>query len=92
LILKNVLHLSVFAKYCWPIHFKVVKLSKNAHIKQRKATATHSAVSRQVYVHALLVQHLQYIVYFLNIWFGMVQHQKQLGWKKMIKIYWIYRA
>jgi len=36
---------------------------------------TNSAVSRPVYVHALLVQHLY--SEFFNIWFGVVQHQKQ---------------
>jgi len=51
---------------------------------------TNSAVSRHVYVDALLVQHLLYMEYFFNMWFGMVQHQKQLGCRegrKLIKIY-----
>jgi len=36
-----------------------------------------------------------YIVYFFNIWFGMVQHQKQLGCRegrKLVKICRFYRA
>jgi len=31
-----------FRKLLLPIHFKVVKLSKNAHSKQRKATPTQT--------------------------------------------------
>jgi len=54
---KNVPHLC-FRKCCWSIHSKVVRLDKDAHSKQRKATLQNSAVSRQVHVHALLVQHL----------------------------------
>jgi len=30
----------VFTKCCWSIHSKVVRLSKLAHSKQRKATLT----------------------------------------------------
>jgi len=30
----------VFAKCCWSIHSKVVRLGKHAHSKQRKATLT----------------------------------------------------
>jgi len=31
---------------------------------------------------------------FFNIWFGMVQHQKQVGCREdiLVKIYWYYRA
>jgi len=36
-------------------------LGNHAHSKQKNHSHTNSAVSRQVYVHALLVQHLQYI-------------------------------
>jgi len=39
------------------IHSKVERLDKHARRKQRKATPT-KLVSRQVYVHALVVQHL----------------------------------
>jgi len=45
---------------------------------------TNSAVPRQVYANALLVQHL-YSVFF-NISFGMVQHQKQLVCREGRKI------
>jgi len=40
---------------------------------------TTSAVSCQVYMHALLVQHLYGV--FFNIRFGMVQHQQQVGYR-----------
>ena len=43
----------------WSVHFKVVRRGKNAHSNQRKATTTKkTAVSRQVYVDALLIQRL----------------------------------
>jgi len=37
---KEMCPIFVFAKYCWSIHFKVVRLGKLAHSKQRKATPT----------------------------------------------------
>jgi len=52
--------------------------------KEKSHSHTNSAVSRQAYVNALLVQHLYSI--FFNIWFGMVQHQKQLGCREGKKI------
>jgi len=63
----------VFAKCCWSVHSKVVKLTKNARSKQRKATTTQTL---QFHVN----------VYSFNIWFGMVQHQKQLGCREGRKI------
>ena len=47
----------IFAKCCWSIYSQVVRLGKHAHSKQKSHSHTNSAVSRQVYVHALLVQH-----------------------------------
>jgi len=54
---KEMYPIFVFTKCCWTAHSKVVRLGKNAHSKQRKATPAQIAVSGQV-VHALLVQHL----------------------------------
>jgi len=76
----------LFAKRCWSIHSTVVRLGKNAHSKQRKASPKLTAVSRQVYVHGLLVEH--YTVCFFNIWFGVVQHQKQLRYRESRQIDW----
>jgi len=47
-----------FAMCFWSIHSKLVRLGKHANSKQKSQSHTTSAVSRQVYVHALLVQHL----------------------------------
>jgi len=55
---KEMYPIFVFAKCCWSIHSKVVRLGKNAHSKQRKANLTQTEVSCQIYVHAILVQHL----------------------------------
>ena len=63
---KEMYPIFVFAKCCWSIHSKLVRLGKNAHSKQRKATRTQIAVSRQVYAHALLVQHL-YSAFFQHL-------------------------
>ena len=58
LVGKEIDPIFVFAKF-WSIHSKVVRLGKNAHSKQKKNHFhTNSAVSCQVYLHALLVQHL----------------------------------
>jgi len=35
---KEMYPIFVFAKYCWSIHSKVIRLGKNAKRKQRKAT------------------------------------------------------
>jgi len=72
-----------FAKYCWSVHSKVERLGKHTYSKQKSHSHITSAVSRQVYVHALQVQHR---VYFFNIWFGTVQHQKQFGCREGRKI------
>jgi len=53
--------------------------------RENTHTHTNSAVSRQVYVHALLVQHLS-IVYFFKTWFGTVQNQKQFRCREGRKI------
>jgi len=43
----------------------------NAYSKQRKAIShTNSAVSRQVYVHALLVQHPYSVFFQYMVWYG----------------------
>jgi len=59
----------VFAKCCWSIHSKVVKLGKNAHSKQKNHSHTSSVVSRQIYVHALLVQHLYSVFFRYMVWY-----------------------
>jgi len=56
---KEMLHIFVFAKFCWSAHSEVVRFVKHLHSKQRRHSHTTSAVLRQVYVHALLVQHLE---------------------------------
>jgi len=55
---KEMYPIFVFAMCCWSVHSKVLRLGKHAHSKQKKHSHTNSAVSRQVYVHVLLVQHL----------------------------------
>jgi len=54
-------------------------LQECAQQTEKSHSHTNSAVSRQVYVHAQLVQHLHRPSEFLNIRFVMVQHQEQLG-------------
>jgi len=39
---KELYPIFVFAKCCWSIHSKVVRLGKNAYSKQRKATHTQT--------------------------------------------------
>jgi len=52
------------------IHSRVVRLGKHAHSKQRKTTPTQTAVIRQVYVDALLVQHLYNVFFQHMVWYG----------------------
>jgi len=54
----------VFARCCWSICSRVIRLWQEcAQQTEKSYSHTNSAVSRQVYVHALLVQHL-YSVFF----------------------------
>jgi len=39
---KEMYPIFVFAKCCWSIHSKVVRLGKHAHSKQKKATPTQT--------------------------------------------------
>jgi len=39
---KETYPIFVFAKCCWSIHSKVVRLGKHAHSKQKKATPTET--------------------------------------------------
>jgi len=39
---KKMYPIFVFAKCCWSIHSKVVRLGKHTHSKQRKATPTQT--------------------------------------------------
>ena len=54
---KEMYPVFVFENF-WSVHSKVVRVDKNAHSKQTKTISTQTAVSHQVYLHALLVQHL----------------------------------
>ena len=74
-------HSNLRIKECAPSFFRKVLLVNSfqsdkawqecAQQTEKSHSHTNSAVSRQVYIHALLFQHL-YTVYFFNIWFGMV--------------------
>ena len=74
----------VFAK-CWLMHSLVAMLSKNANSKERKATPTQTLQFHVKFMYMPCWFSI-YIVYFFNIWFGMVQHQKQLGCREGRKI------
>jgi len=39
---KEMYPIFVFAKCCWSVYSKVVRIGKNAHSKQRKATPTQT--------------------------------------------------
>jgi len=47
-----------FAMCCWSTHSWMVRLGKHVHSKQKNHSHINSAVSHQVYVHALPVQYL----------------------------------
>jgi len=58
----------VFAKCCWLVHSKVVRLGNNAHSKQRKATPTQTLQFHVKFMYMPCWFSI-YIVYFFNIWF-----------------------
>jgi len=73
--------------FCWSVHSKVTRLSKHAHRKQKKHSHTNSAVSRDVYVHPLLVQHLWSVFLHYMIWYGpksenVYMQERQKNWLK----------
>jgi len=81
---KEMYHIFVFAE----LLVKSLQSGKvwQACIQQTEKPLPHKLcrfTSSLCSLRALLVQHLQYIVYFCNIWFGMVQHQKQFGCRKI---------
>jgi len=48
---KEMYPIFVFAKCCWSIHSKVVKLGNNVHSKQRKATPTQTPQFHLKFMH-----------------------------------------
>ena len=82
---KEMYPIFVCAKCCWSVHSKVVRLGKHVPSKQKKATSTQLL---QFHVNFMWVPCLFciYRVYAFNIWFGMVQHQKQVGYGEGRKI------
>ena len=67
---RNVPHLCL-------IHFKVMRLGKNAHSKQRQPLP-HKLQFHIKFIYMPCYFSI-YIVYFFKLWIGEVQHQKQLG-------------
>jgi len=64
---KEMYLIFVFAKCCWSVHSYVVRFGKHA-----KTIAAQTLQFHEVYVHAVLVQHLQCI--FSTYDLGMVQN------------------
>jgi len=61
----------VFTKCCWSICSKVIRLGKNGHSKQRKATPTQILQFHVKFMYMSCYFSI-YIMYFFNIWSGMV--------------------
>jgi len=76
----------VLEKCCWSIHFKGFARTRTA--KRKSQSHTNSAVSRQVYARALLVQHLSSAFFKHMVWYGPMLEDAE----KLIKIYQFYRA
>ena len=71
---KEVYPIFVFAKCCWSIHSKVVRFGKHAH--HREKPLPHKLCSFTSSLCACPASSAS-IMYIFNIWFGMIQHQKQ---------------
>ena len=77
----------VFAKCCWSIHSKVVRLGKNAHSKQRKVTPHKLCSFTSSYLHALIVQYLYNVFVQCMVWHGPTpetawMQRRQKNWRK----------
>jgi len=91
---KETYPIFVFAKCCWSIHSKVARLWQE-RAEQTENGHSHTAVSRQVYVHALLVQHLHTRYIFSTyglVWSNIRNSFNAEKAKNLIKIYRFYRA
>jgi len=82
---KKCIPLFVFAKCSWSSHSKVALLGKHEHSKQTKANPTQPLQFHVNFIHMPCWFSI-YTVYFFKVWFGMVQHQKQLGCREGRKI------
>jgi len=80
----------VFTKWYWAVHSKVVRLGKHAHTKQKSHSHTTSAVSYQVYMHALLGQRLQSIFSRYGLVWSNISNSLDTEEKNLVKIYWFY--
>jgi len=65
---KEMYPIFVLANVLGQFTTKWLTFGKHAHSKQRNHSHTNSAVSRQVYVDALLVKHLQSAFFQYMIW------------------------
>jgi len=65
---KEMYPIFVFAKCCWLLHSKVVRLGNNAHSKQRKATPKQTLQFHVKFMY-MPCWFTIYIVCFFNIWF-----------------------
>jgi len=62
----------VFTKCCWSVHASGKAWQACAQRTEKSHSHTTSAVLRQVYAHALLIQHLSSSVFFQHmIWYGL---------------------
>ena len=87
---------SLYSQCCWSVHSKVVRIGKSANSKQRKATPTQ-ALHFNVKFMYMPCQFSIYVVYFLNILYGLVWSNIRISLdaekaEKLMKIYRLYRA
>ena len=81
----------VFAKCNWSAHSKVVKLGKNAHCKQRKATPTQTLQFHVTFMQ-MPCQFITYCIWSIFsiyglVWFNISNSSKGKKAEKLIKIY-----
>jgi len=88
---KEMYLIFVFAKCCWSIDSRVVRFGKKQAEKTTPSRENHShtnsAVTRQVCIDALLVQHLYSVFFKYMVWYGPTSEtawmqRRQKNWLK----------
>jgi len=88
---KEMYSIFVFARCCWSVHSKVVRLGKHAHSNQRKATPTQTLQFHvQFMCSSAFIEYL-FSTYGLK-WSNIGNSLDAEKAEKLVKIYQFYRA
>jgi len=91
---KEMCNIFVFAKCCGSIHSKVLRLGKNAHNKQRKATPTQTLQFHVNFMYMPASSSSIWCIFsiYVLVWSNIRNSLDAEKAKKLVKIYRFYRA